>query len=795
MKNTITLIAFVFAFLFASGSEIGQTTLKSTYANPFILKNVNNTVPDSIINVVNQATNYWSYLIKTSININVFVEWVSSSQLSIKATVLSSCTPGKVRMNFPKAPFKDVMYAISLAEKIAGEEINAPNEADIILKINKDIRWNIDSTTTGDIGDKVDLLTILIHEICHGLGYVGNFNVKNDTIAYVEGEYFTIFDRFVTDSANNFLYAETSSEKLYEQYTSDSLLFNGRFAISQNGSKKPRLFAPTKFDEGSTIYHLDENEYPKGDLNSLMTKSIERNEINRNIGPISLGIMSDIGWYDYFMSVDKIMDTENISDTVTVSSYINPTIDSSSIYLHCSFDGFVNEWTPIAMKRKNKGSNVFEADIPSFPFEHSVSYFITGKINNDTIGIPNTFDNDNFFSFHVGRDTTKPTLTHNIVSISVDTKPITFKAEAADNVGIDSVYVLYKRDLNTNTKPTKVLMSQLSGRNYSGDLILDDLVEGKHIYYRICSKDKAGNATFTNGIITGGFHDVVIGPISDPISYFDENFDNTNSEKKFKLDGFAISKPSGFDNNCLTTTTHPYTKSSIDGKYIQFIATINNPVKLRSKEAYLDFNEIVLLEPAEFGTVFGDHKFWDYCIIEGSKNKIDWYAFEPGYKTELHKEWQDIYDSKLDPSDKKSSLAAPTSSDYKNHKVNLLANKYLRIGDKVYIRFRMQSDYQVNAWGWAIDDIKIQTTPVAIDEHHNGVTIYPTVNSGSFAIHSEDQSIKNIVIYSPVGDIISSKNDIKGNDAQIRMSIPNGIYLCQIILDNDMVFTEKFIVE
>ncbi|HEX6463614.1 MAG TPA: BACON domain-containing carbohydrate-binding protein, partial [Vicinamibacterales bacterium] len=67
-------------------------------------------------------------------------------------------------------------------------------------------------------------------------------------------------------------------------------------AIAANNHVPPTLFAPAAFQNGSSYSHLDENTYPPGDLNSLMTPAIGFAEVIHTPGPIVLGMFTDMGW-------------------------------------------------------------------------------------------------------------------------------------------------------------------------------------------------------------------------------------------------------------------------------------------------------------------------------------------------------------------------------------------------------------------------------------------------------------------------------------------------------------------
>ena len=47
---------------------------------------------------------------------------------------------------------------------------------------------------------------------------------------------------------------------------------------------------------------------------------------------------------------------------------------------------------------------------------------------------------------------------------------------------------------------------------------------------------------------------------------------------------------------------------------------LRHPLKFNESGMLINFNEIVLVEPGEDGSVFGSDDFYDYVIVEGSKN-------------------------------------------------------------------------------------------------------------------------------------------------------------------------------
>ena len=234
------------------------------------------------------------------------------------------------------------------------------------------------------------------------------------------------------------------------------------------------------------------------------------------------------------------------------------------------------------------------------------------------------------------------------------------------------------------------------------------------------------------------------------------------------------------------------------------MAETKNPIIIRTNEAYLDFDEIVLVEPSENGTSFGDYAFWDYCIVEGSKDKINWYAFEQkGYKTELFSDWLNTYNSKpfSDNTGRISSKAVADESLYHHHQINLLGNKYLRKGDNVYIRFRLFSDAFVNGWGWAIDNVKIQTTPVLSSNISTSdkILVYPTCTSNNAitikSISHSQLTIKKVEMIAIVGNSYKCLvNYINDKEYSVETPKESGVYFIIIILEDNSIYTKKIIV-
>ena len=109
-----------------------------------------------------------------------------------------------------------------------------------------------------------------------------------------------VYDRFAINGASQSLLNTTlfpnPSAALGTQLASNNVFFNGLNARNTNGGIAPKLYAPNRWDSGSSYSHLDELAYPNGTLNSLMTPALGPGEAIHDLGPIVRGIFLDMGW-------------------------------------------------------------------------------------------------------------------------------------------------------------------------------------------------------------------------------------------------------------------------------------------------------------------------------------------------------------------------------------------------------------------------------------------------------------------------------------------------------------------
>lgn len=735
-----------------------------------------NNVPDSVKSCVQFVTNQLQQYIFTPIPINVSVTWTELS-----STVQAYAKPSAMIRNIDGLPYKDVLYPIVLAEKIVSKNLNF-NNPDIELVINSKNAWQANYIQDID-ANLYDLATVLLHEFIHGLGMSGNY-AKENTIPTLLG-YPTIFDTFITyknkfDITNLYTHGLLSKDSLAQILTSDSLFWSGAYTNAFFGFS-PELYAPHQFDYGSSIYHFDEQLFPKGNANSLMTYVILKGERIHTLGVVVQGLLADIGWTDYYISAIEKQNTVQVTNS---HEFIVSCIDSlfipNSQTLMYSYDAGKN-FLELPMNY-NVVQESYTIDLPAFPFEHTCWYAYRIVTNeNDTLYYPSDFPH-RLFSFYVGADTVAPEIQHTqLTSILLEEHAIDFTASVVDNFTIDSVYVEYiigRNDFAQIIAMGKQTMQLGDFGLCTTELTVNNLQlkENDMIAYTIVAVDSYSNISYV--VPKGAYIFAVFEPKQEPLHFFITDFEHDSIIPYFYFDKFSIAKPTGFSNKALHTE-HPYKTSDKDLTYRQYIAELKNPIIIASNPAYIEFDEIVLVEPSLTSVVFGEYGFWDYVIVEAIKNKKtdEWQALgKVGYDSRQYSEWVSSFYQSLD--NEKNSATVPQESLYKKRRINLLENKYFRTGDTVSIRFRLQSDFIVYGWGWCIDNLKIQEriAQTHIPLRTDMFTLYPNPcnNTVSIANYNQELEIQCFNLYGVRQNVYCEYGNLDVS------SISSGMYIVYI---------------
>jgi len=246
------------------------------------------------------AVDIWSSLVSTPVPISVRAEFKP-----LAANVLGSAGAQYVWRDFPGAPVAGTYYADALADKLRGSDAY-PAQFDILASFNSTFaNWYFGTDGSTPAGT-YDFVSVVLHELGHGLGFLGAANVTSGSGSIGLAGFPMAYDRFaVTESGAALLGFANPSNELGTQLTSGynagdprgpGVYWGGPNGVAANGGLTPRLYTPAVWSAGSSYSHLDENAFPAGNLNSLMTPALSGAESIHDPGPVTLGMFTDIGW-------------------------------------------------------------------------------------------------------------------------------------------------------------------------------------------------------------------------------------------------------------------------------------------------------------------------------------------------------------------------------------------------------------------------------------------------------------------------------------------------------------------
>ena len=293
-----------------------------------------------------------------------------------------------------------------------------------------------------------------------------------------------------------------------------------------------------------------------------------------------------------------------------------------------------------------------------------------------------------------------------------------------------------------------------------------------------------------------GYYKVNVYEPQKAIASFSSDFNSISDD--FTTTDFEITTPVGFSDGNLHTN-HPYQESNIENEKYNLIAQLNYPIILE-ENGQMSFDEVVLVEPGEPGANFNEKVFWDFVIVEGSKdNGISWKPFIDGYDSGVNESWESQFSNSL-----KSNVSSASGHEtmfWENY-ISLTDNEFFAAGDTVIFRFRLASDKSVTGWGWAIDNLKIQNLNTGNEEivSNNDVTVYPNPFKNNLFFDCSNLANPSEVVVritDLIGNILfeETKYDSQYNP-KIQVNLPEietGVYLASITDANLNTITQKII--
>jgi hypothetical protein len=261
--------------------------------------------PEDAKTAFEYALDIWGNYLQSTIPIAVEAIWTEREE-----NVLGSAGPTRI-VQLTSGAEPNTWYSIAQGSAMAGQDIKDQideEDYDIVVNMNcefPDWYFGTDANTPQGM---IDFVTVVLHEIGHGIGFIGSMSADEDnqTGSYGLGQSNDpiIYDRFNKDGQGDEL-LDTNvypnpSNALYQALTGQrmGILFDGQEARSVYMGQAVPLYAPSEWNQGSSYSHLDQDTFSQQQNleNALMRPRIDRQFAIHSPGSVFCGMLSDWGW-------------------------------------------------------------------------------------------------------------------------------------------------------------------------------------------------------------------------------------------------------------------------------------------------------------------------------------------------------------------------------------------------------------------------------------------------------------------------------------------------------------------
>ena len=284
------------------------------------------TFPESAKTAFQAAASVWSNILQSGVPINIVACWANLGS----SNVLGYSGASPLHRDFHNAPRANTWYQGSLANSLAGIDLD-PSNPDMYITYNSLFSWYYG--TDGNVpANQVDLMSVVLHEIAHGLNFAGSMDYASGYGSYGYGltpAYPDVYDTLMKNGSGiDLITFPSNSTILGSQLISNDVWFHGSNAMSANGGNRVKIYAPSPWAVGSSYAHLDYDTF-KGTANRLMVYAISYGTAIHDPGPVTRGLLQDLGWVQQPNYI-PITVTLSPSGSGTASCSPNPVLYNNS---------------------------------------------------------------------------------------------------------------------------------------------------------------------------------------------------------------------------------------------------------------------------------------------------------------------------------------------------------------------------------------------------------------------------------------------------------------------------------
>lgn len=300
-----SLVAGVDVTISGTGS-----TFKITYAN-------DNLAPTSVRPAIEQAFQIWANEWQSSVEMRVLVNWAVLSGDTLGFAGSYFTVQSKACMLNSYNLVQNLVYNPNLLASMNGFDFVPATEYHIEMSLDSQTDWFLGTTTEVDsASSQYDLVTVVLHEVCHGLFFADStfVDVPNELASFAHPEYGnggpSRFDSFLVDETDSKSLISKCSDPagFFDSLTGDNLYFHNQDPTAPQTRFK--IYSPTTYDGGSSTGHFDTltwntdctaNGIASADCSDLMTPSVTNGYSQRSIGENTRRVLAALkGSYSAF---------------------------------------------------------------------------------------------------------------------------------------------------------------------------------------------------------------------------------------------------------------------------------------------------------------------------------------------------------------------------------------------------------------------------------------------------------------------------------------------------------------
>lgn len=265
-----------------SGAPAGTATAVTDFVPLF-----DPNVPASVRATVGAAIAQWGAELDPTVPVVVQVSWLCLGDLGILGFAGAT---GIYQM--PELPTRHG-YPVALANTLLGRDLNgAIPEVRIVLNAELGAEGGCRfATNSWHVGTaqpppgKIDMTTVVLHEVAHGLGFLGSPWRPPGTTTAQLGQPRYAYDALV----------HTVDGPLLERANPDASLTSA-LSIDVGGGLLYGLYSPAAFIDGSSFSHFNAEATSGNRGGALMRPELGAGVVHRSIDAAVLGVLGNQGW-------------------------------------------------------------------------------------------------------------------------------------------------------------------------------------------------------------------------------------------------------------------------------------------------------------------------------------------------------------------------------------------------------------------------------------------------------------------------------------------------------------------